>query len=201
MRVKTQQGPRILAHGRDPNFPGWPDTLQLDYTNPDLQNAKLDELLAVAGKCNGVRYDMAMLLLPDIFQRTWGVTPQPFWPTATATVRRAHPGFTFMAEVYWDLEWTLQQQGFDYCYDKRLYDRLQAGNAARTTTNPARRPPSRGRSTELPRRSRSCRRACASSNRARWTEHAYASRRICVVAPSNPPTGKSPTSTTGCCVS
>ena len=22
------------------------------------------------------------------------------------------------------MEWTLQQQGFDYCYDKRLYDRL-----------------------------------------------------------------------------
>ncbi len=41
-------------------------------------------------------------------------------------VRRAHPAFTFMAEVYWDLEWTLQRQGFDYCYDKRLYDRLQS---------------------------------------------------------------------------
>lgn len=34
-----------------------------------------------------------------------------------------------MAEVYWDLEWTLQQQGFDYAYDKRLYDRLRAGEA------------------------------------------------------------------------
>jgi hypothetical protein len=32
-----------------------------------------------------------------------------------------------MAEVYWDLEWMLQQQGFDYTYDKRLYDRLRAG--------------------------------------------------------------------------
>ena len=129
LRVETAQGPRILAHGRDPNFPGWPDTLQLDYANPDLQRAKLDELLAVAGQCDGVRCDMAMLLLPDVFQRTWGTTPEPFWPTATAVVRQAHPGFTFMAEVYWDLEWTLQQQGFDYCYDKRLYDRLQAGSA------------------------------------------------------------------------
>jgi Alpha amylase, catalytic domain len=130
LRVETEQGPRILAHGRDPNFPGWPDTLQLDYANRDLQRAKLDELLAVAGQCDGVRCDMAMLLLPDVFQRTWGVTPEPFWPTTTAAVRQAHPGFTFMAEVYWDLEWTLQQQGFDYCYDKRLYDRLQAGNVA-----------------------------------------------------------------------
>ena len=81
LRVETAQGPRILAHGRDPNFPGWPDTLQLDYANPDLQRAKLDELIAVAGKCDGVRCDMAMLLLPDVFQRTWGITPEPFWPT------------------------------------------------------------------------------------------------------------------------
>ena len=29
-----------------------------------------------------------------------------------------------MAEVYRDLEWTMLQQGFDYAYDKRLYDRL-----------------------------------------------------------------------------
>jgi hypothetical protein len=30
----------------------------------------------------------------------------------------------FIAEAYWDLEWQLQQLGFDYCYDKRLYDRV-----------------------------------------------------------------------------
>jgi hypothetical protein len=33
-----------------------------------------------------------------------------------------------MAEVYWDLEWTLQQR-FDYTYDKKLYDQLQDGHA------------------------------------------------------------------------
>jgi hypothetical protein len=129
LRVETAQGPRILAHGRDPNYPGWPDTLQLDYANRDLQSAQVDALRTVAGKCDGVRCDMAMLLLPDIFQRSWGTTPEPFWPQAIAAARAAHPGFTFLAEVYWDLEWTLQQQGFDYCYDKRLYDRLRAGNA------------------------------------------------------------------------
>jgi hypothetical protein len=73
---------------------------------------------------------MAMLLLPDVFRRTWGETPAPFWPDAIAAVRSAHPGFTFLAEAYWDLEWELQQQGFDYCYDKRLYDRLLTGDAA-----------------------------------------------------------------------
>jgi glycosidase len=128
IRMETDRGGRILAHGRDPNYPGWPDTLQLNYGNPDLKNVRIEELIAIAGKCDGVRCDMAMLLLPDVFERTWGIIPDPFWPKATAAVRQAHPAFTFMAEVYWDLEWTLQQQGFDYCYDKRLYDRLQSGN-------------------------------------------------------------------------
>ena len=84
------------AHGRDPNYPGWPDTLQLDYANPQLQKSLVDELIAIAGKCDGVRCDMAMLVLPEVFQRTWGVTSEPFWPKATAAVRRAHPAFTFL---------------------------------------------------------------------------------------------------------
>ena len=130
LRVETDRGPMILAHGRDPNFPGWPDTLQLNYANPELQAARTGELTAIAGKCDGVRCDMAMLLLPEIFHRTWGVTPEPFWPKAIASVHAKHSAFTFMAEVYWDLEWTLQQQGFAYCYDKRLYDRLREGHAA-----------------------------------------------------------------------
>ena len=40
-------------------------------------------------------------------------------------MREKSPDFLFMAEVYWDLEWTLQQQGFDATYDKCLYDRLR----------------------------------------------------------------------------
>ena len=128
-RVKRQGGDLILAYGRDPYFPGWPDTLQLDYSNPATQEAMIGELLKIAGQCDGVRCDMAMLVLPDVFERTWGRRPQSFWPRATRQVRERVPDFCFMAEVYWDLEWTLQQQGFDYAYDKRLYDRLREGHA------------------------------------------------------------------------
>ncbi len=85
--------------------------------------------MTVAAQCDGLRCDMAMLVLPEVFRRTWGITPAPFWPQAIAAVRQAHPGFTFMAEAYWGLEWELQQQGFDYCYDKRLYDRLHRPDA------------------------------------------------------------------------
>jgi Alpha amylase, catalytic domain len=127
--VKRAHGDVILAHGRDPYFPGWPDTLQLDYSNPTTQEAMIVELLKIAGQCDGVRCDMAMLVLPDVFERTWGRRPQLFWPRVTQHVRKQIRDFCFMAEVYWDLEWTLQQQGFDYAYDKRLYDRLREGHA------------------------------------------------------------------------
>ena len=127
--VKRRRGDLLLAYGRDPYFPGWPDTLQLDYGNPATQEAMIGELLKIAGQCDGVRCDMAMLVLPEVFERTWGKPAPLFWPKATRRVREKSPGFCFMAEVYWDLEWTMQQQGFDYAYDKRLYDRLREGHA------------------------------------------------------------------------
>ena len=128
-RVDTGHGSLVLAHGRDPYFPGWPDTLQLDYANPATQDAMIGELLKIAAQCDGVRCDMAMLVLPDVFERTWGCRVPLFWPRATGTVRERVPEFCFVAEVYWDLEWTMQQQGFDYAYDKRLYDRLRERHA------------------------------------------------------------------------
>ena len=127
--VKGAEGDLLLAHGRDPYFPGWPDTLQLNYGNPATQEAMIAELMKIAGQCDGVRCDMAMLVLPEVFERTWGIKAQAFWPEATRVVRERFANFRFMAEVYWDLEWTLQQQGFDYTYDKRLYDRLRDGHA------------------------------------------------------------------------
>lgn len=128
-RVKMDAGDAVLAYGRDPYFSGWPDTLQLDYSNPATADAMTRELLRISGQCDGVRCDMAMLILPDVFERTWGRKAHPFWPKAIKSVRDIHPGFCFMAEVYWDLEWEMQQLGFDYAYDKRLYDRLAEGHA------------------------------------------------------------------------
>lgn len=123
--VETDRGELIFAHGRDPYFSGWSDTLQINYANPETQAAMKAELLSVANECDGIRCDMAMLLLPEVFERTWGLHAKPFWPNAITETRKEHPEFCFMAEVYWDLEFELQQQGFDYTYDKRLYDRLR----------------------------------------------------------------------------
>ena len=57
--ARRTRGDVLLAHGRDPYFPGWPDTLQLNYGNPATQAAMLGELLKIAGQCDGVRCDMA----------------------------------------------------------------------------------------------------------------------------------------------
>jgi len=140
VRVSTRLGARVLAHGRDPYFPGWPDTLQVNYRHAGFRRAMLGVLDGIAGQCDGVRCDMAMLILPDVIQRTWGDRARPadgsapvdeaFWPGAIGHVRQRRPGFVFMAEAYWELEWTLQQQGFDYTYDKRFYDRLRAQDGA-----------------------------------------------------------------------
>ena len=125
-------GGRVLANGRDPYFPAWPDVVQLNAIDPGLRDAAVQTVGSIADQCDGVRCDMAMLMMNDVFTRTWGtrVGPAPdteYWPTLIAAVRENHPGFLFLAEAYWDLEWALMQQGFDYCYDKRLYDRILGG--------------------------------------------------------------------------
>ena len=131
--VATPQGRKILAHGRDPYFPGWTDTAQLNYRHSDLRDALVKTLLGIAAQCDGVRCDMAMLVLNDVFQRTWGeVAPAQggpaaageFWAEAIDAVRRRYPDFLFVAEAYWGLEGELQALGFDYTYDKGLYDHL-----------------------------------------------------------------------------
>jgi hypothetical protein len=139
VRVGLRSGPTILAHGRDPYFDGWKDTLQLNYRHAGFREAQIGQLGAVAERCDGVRCDMAMLVQPEIIQRTWGERSRPsdgsppkdnpFWNEAIPAIKRRHPEFMFVAEVYWDMEWELQQTGFDYTYDKRLYDRLHVDPA------------------------------------------------------------------------
>jgi hypothetical protein len=121
-------GESIIACGRDPFFPPWRDVAQLNYFNPDTRRAMAAELRRIAAHCDGVRCDMAMLVLNDVFERTWRRLLRDRWPTPAEefwpTIVPLLPEMLFLAEVYWDLEWTLQQQGFHYTYDKRLLDRL-----------------------------------------------------------------------------
>ena len=124
----------VCARGRDPYFPAWPDVLQLNAFEPGLRHAAFKTISSIAEQCDGIRCDMAMLMVNHIFERTWGgragARPETeYWADLISAIKNKHPGFLFIAEAYWDLEWELQQQGFDFCYDKKLYDRMEHGNA------------------------------------------------------------------------
>ena len=126
-------GDEVFARGRDPYFPPWPDVLQLDAFSAGYRRALATTLDAIAGQCDAVRTDMAMLLVNRIFARTWGARvgrppARELWQEVLPQVKAKHPAFVVMAEAYWDMEWELQQLGFDACYDKRLYDRIDHAN-------------------------------------------------------------------------
>lgn len=132
-----RSGSKIFAHGRDPFFPAWQDTVQINYFSETARDFMTNRLCEVASICDGVRCDMAMLSLTNVFQNTWGKVinvhgnscpTTEFWKDAISTVKKINAGFIFIAEAYWDLEWQLQKLGFDFTYDKSLTDRLKTGN-------------------------------------------------------------------------
>src|SRR5580704_14275325 len=104
---------------------------QLNHFNPGLRAAQIADLRIIASHCDGIRCDMAMLQLNDIFNANWrhllGDTPTPekeFWTEAHAAV----PSLTLLAEAYWGTEQRLLDLGFSYSYDKTLYDALRDHN-------------------------------------------------------------------------
>jgi hypothetical protein len=129
-------GPLYIACGRDPHFPPWTDVAQLNYFEEDTREAMIAQLGAIAEHCDGVRCDMAMLVLDDVFARTWGSIvgrsepPGEFW----SQVKRALPDVMLIAEAYWDLEPQIQRLGVSFTYDKQFYDALKIGDGAATRT-------------------------------------------------------------------
>ncbi|MFX0021571.1 MAG: alpha-amylase family glycosyl hydrolase [Candidatus Hermodarchaeota archaeon] len=122
-------GEKVFANGRDPNWPSWTDTIQINAFSKEARNKTISTLNDIAELCDGVRCDMAMLMTNKVFSKTWGnkagsIPEKEFWEEVIPAVKNKHPNFIFIAEVYWGMEWELQQQGFDFCYDKRLYERL-----------------------------------------------------------------------------
>jgi hypothetical protein len=128
----------VIANGRDPFFPPWPDVAQLNAFNAGLRKAVMDTLIDIGGQCDGVRCDMAMLMISEIFAKTWGrragdAPLSEYWIEIISAVKAEHPHMLFIAEAYWDREHELQQQGFDFCYDKQLYDLLEHQGGERVT--------------------------------------------------------------------
>ncbi|MHB1305874.1 MAG: alpha-amylase family glycosyl hydrolase [Limisphaerales bacterium] len=135
-RVKSGDRTFWVAHGRDPHFPPWGDTAQLDFRSAALQRSLIESLHSVCARGDAVRCDMAMLSLNEVFARTWsgfpgGDSPPPgeFWAEAIQSTRRAFPEVCLVAEAYWGREPELVSLGFDFVYDKPWYDHLVAGRS------------------------------------------------------------------------
>jgi hypothetical protein len=131
----------VIAHGRDPHFPPWYDTAQLDYSAKALRALQIENLRRISTLADGVRCDMAMMALKGHVRQQWypGLgqemfdqrMPSEFWDEAISTVRQSAPDFIFLAEAYWGREAMLRQLGFDLTYEKDLYDALVARNVFR----------------------------------------------------------------------
>jgi len=128
-------GDKVFAHGKDMYYDGWEDTVQINYGHPKARAEMCTVLCKMATLSDGVRCDMAMLICEDILEKTWGGRLAPFgqerasgqfWPHAIQSAKKENPGFVFVAECYWDREHELHTFGFDFAYDKTLYDRLKA---------------------------------------------------------------------------
>jgi hypothetical protein len=125
-----------LAHGRDPYYPPWHDTVQVNFFSASLRKALFTELIRISSAADGVRCDMAMLGLNDVFASVWGHTlsnrrrpTSELWEDVIGPLKKVHPDFLFIAEAYWGLETRLQELGFDFTYDKTLYDLLRHNTA------------------------------------------------------------------------
>ncbi|WP_341867073.1 alpha-amylase family glycosyl hydrolase [Leptospira perdikensis] len=116
------------VHGRDPYFDGWTDTIQWDFANPNVEVKHIEILKNIAKQSDGVRCDMAMLLLPNVFEKTHKRKSNYDWSRVIKSIKEEFPNFKFYAEVYWGLEEELLSLGFDASYDKSLYDAFKSQN-------------------------------------------------------------------------
>ena len=114
-KVDTKEGGHYLALAKDPYYPPWKDVAQLNHFNPAMRAAQIADLQTIAQHCDGIRCDMAMLHLHDIFGNNWAQylgawkAPQKeFW----TEVHDALPGLILLAEAYWGTEPRLLDLGF-----------------------------------------------------------------------------------------
>ena len=126
--IDSPAGTHFIALARDPYFPPWTDCAQLNHFSSNMRAAQIAELRTIASHCDGVRCDMAMLHLSDIFGKIWapyleGAKPMAheFWADVHAQV----PNLILLAEAYWGTEQRLLDLGFSFTYDKTFYDSVR----------------------------------------------------------------------------
>jgi len=92
--------------------------------------------MKIASYADYIRCDVAYLALNDVIKSVWSSQlsywkynepSSEFWSDAISQVKASH-NVKFLGEVYSPWQQKLQSVGFDFTYDKTLYDNLGAGN-------------------------------------------------------------------------
>jgi hypothetical protein len=119
---------RFIYHGNDGTSMPWNDTAQLDYLKPEVREAVIQTILAVARRSPVIRFDAAMTLARQHFHRLWfpepgaaGAVPSraehsmtrgdfdrampgEFWREVVDRVAEEAPDTLLLAEAFWLLE-------------------------------------------------------------------------------------------------
>lgn len=138
VEITDNQGKiRYFGYGKDPNFGPWIDTLQLNYANLELQEKMREGLESLARHADGFRCDMAMLVNPETFLRSWGwclsdeeknqIIVNSFWQKTIPEIKKSialesNRNIEFIAEAYWE-ENELGKY-FDFIYNHDLYEHI-----------------------------------------------------------------------------
>jgi len=119
---------QFIYHGNDGTSMPWNDTAQLNYLNPDVREAVIQTIIAVARRFPIIRFDAAMTLAKKHYQRLWfpepgsggdipsrsefGMTreqfdalmPIEFWREVVDRMAVEAPDTLLLAEAFWLME-------------------------------------------------------------------------------------------------
>ncbi len=119
---------RYVYHGNDGTSMPWNDTAQLDYLRPDVREAVIQTILAVARRFPIIRFDAAMTLAKKHIERLWypepgqggaipsraesamskeafdAAIPVEFWREVVDRVAAEVPDTLLLAEAFWLME-------------------------------------------------------------------------------------------------
>ena len=119
---------RYIYHGNDGTAVPWNDTAQLNHLRPEVRQALIETILAVARRFDLIRFDAAMTLTRRHYRRLWfpppgeggaipsraehglppeafdRAMPREFWREVVERVQAEAPDTLLLAEAFWLLE-------------------------------------------------------------------------------------------------
>jgi hypothetical protein len=126
-----------IAYGCGAWCDPWTDVAQFNYMDQNFRASRIAVLKKIASLADGIRCDMAHLIINNAFWDYWKTqllawnyteSNTEFWSDAISAVKTEYPECIFMAESYGDVLGTLHSFGFDFTYDKDPLDHLRDGN-------------------------------------------------------------------------